>query len=196
MLLGRLLTRLLGILLLALLALAGLAAAVFCIQSGHGTVSLPSLASDLHLADLRGTIATFLHRLEARGPSATVAALSGGGAILLGIVMIASLVPRRERLIVLSESENGVIAARRRVLAQAATALARQPRMVTGARARARPSRRKAGGRLRVRVDQSGDSPNAEVTRAVIAALQPLSESLPLRVRVRARKRRPAGRVR
>ncbi len=190
MLLPRALTRLLVILLLAVLALAGLGAAVFCVQGGHGSLSLPGLASDLHLSELRATVGSSLRRLEAHGPVATASALSGLAAIAIGIViLIGSLAPRRERLIVLSHGEPGVIAARRRALAQAAAVLAEQPRPVLAAKARARPRRRRTGGRLRVRVDHGQGSSRDEVTGAVTAALAPLRDSLPLRVRVLARRR-------
>lgn len=197
-LLARAVTRLLGILVLVALAVAGLAGAAFSIQAGHGTLSLPSLASDARLGDLRDSVGSLLHRLEAHGPIAAVSALSGAGAILLGLVMLTgALVARRERLIVLSSSQDGVIAARRRGLTQAAVALAEQSRGVLAARVRARPWRRRTGGRLRVRVRRPGDSADGEVVRAVTSALEPLTAPLPLRAKVRAKAvRRAHGRPR
>lgn len=191
--LARALTRLIALVVLVALALAGLAAAVFCIEGADGTLSLPSLASDLHLADLRDSVGSFLGSLEGHGPVAVVAALSGAGAVLLGAVMlIGALMPGRERLVTLSDGDDGVIAARRRALGQAVTALAEQPRVVLGARARVRPSRRDAGGRLRVRADRDPETADREAVDAVAAALQPLTGALSLhpRVRTRARRRR------
>jgi len=197
-LLARILTRLVGVLLFVVLAAAGLAAAVFCIQGGHGTLSLPGLASDLHLTVARANVGRFLHRLQAPGPPAVVSALCGLGAVVLGVVLlIGSLVMTRERLLVLARGENGVIAVRRRALAQAAAALAEQPRMVLDAKARARPWRRRTGGWLRVRVrgGEAQGPTDGDVIPAVRGALAPLTDSLPLRVRVSA-KMRQAARVR
>lgn len=190
MLLARALIRLLVLLVIGALAVAGLVAAVFCLQGGHGSLSLPGLAKDLHLSELRSTVGSFLHRLEVHGPIAAVPALSGLAAIAIGIAMlIGSLSSPRERLIVLSVGEQGLIAARRRALAQSAATLAGEPRPVLRAKARARPSRRRAGGHLRVRVDHPRGSSRDEVIGAVTGSLAPLTDSLPLRVRVRARHR-------
>ncbi len=198
---ARALTRLVGIVVLIALALAGLAAAVFCIQGGHGTLSLPGLASDVHLGELRGTVGSWLDRLQAHGPIATVSALSAAGAILLGLVaVVGSVVPRRERLIVLRDGPEGVIAARRRALGQAATVLAQEPAPVLRANARARPRRGKQGGRLRVRVLSVKESGNGELAGSVTAALAPLTEPLALSARVQAktprRSKRASGRAR
>lgn len=197
--LARLLAQLLGVLLLLALTVAGAAAAVFCIQGGHGTLSLAGLVSDLHLAQLRDTIGSFFARLQAPGPVAVISALSGVGAILLGLVLLTgSLVSPRERLIVLLDGDDGQIAARRRALAQAAGELAEQPRSVQHARVRARPWRRKTGGRIRVRVRVDARPDGASdglATRAVTGALAPLTESLLIRARVRAKSTQSTGRV-
>ncbi len=196
--LTRWLTRLVGILLIVALALVGLAAAVFCLQGGHGTVSLPGLASDLHLSALRHSVGTYLQGLQSSGPVAIVSALAGAGAVLLGLVLLAgALVAQRERPVVLIQDEQGQIAIRRRALAQAGATLAQQPGGVLDARASARPWRRKTGGRLRVRVrtDQAHGSDDGELIQAVTAALAPLTNSLPLRARVRAKPPRKASRV-
>lgn len=57
----------------------------------------------------------------------------------------------RERLVTLSRGEPGTVAARRRALAQVATALVERDRGVTEARVRVRPMRRRTGGRLSAR---------------------------------------------
>lgn len=196
--LARSLTRLVGSLLIVALALVGAAAAVFCIQGGHGTLSLAGLASDLHLAALRHTVGIYLLRLRSPGPVAFVSAFAGAGAVLLGLVLlVGALVPRRERLVVLAGGEQGQIAARRRALAQAAALLAEQPRGVLGAKARARPWRRKPGGRLRVRVrtDHAQGSSDGELIQAVTGALAPLTGPLPVHARVRAKRSRRTARV-
>ncbi len=187
--LARSLARLVGILLVVALALAGLAAAVFSIQGGHGTLSLPGLAADLHLPALRQDVGAFIRRLEAPGPVAVVAALAGAGAVLLGLVLLAgALAPRRERLVVLAHDEQGAIAARRRPLGQAAAALAQEPGGVLDARARARPWRRGTGGRIRVLVrTDDADGSRDGLVQGVAGALAPLTDSLPLKAQVRAK---------
>lgn len=195
-LLARTLTRLLSFGVLLVLAAVGLAAAIFCVEGRHSTLSLPSLVSDVHLASLRDSVGHWLARLQAHGSTATVAALSGAGAILLGVVLlVGALVPRRERLVVLQDGPDGVIAARRRALSQGALILAESPRPILAAKVRARPRRGQPGGTLRVRVWPVEESPGDEAARSAIAALAPLTEPLMLRARVRARKpRRATGR--
>ena len=83
-LLLRALTALVGLLLLVVLTAAGLAAALFNIQAGDGTLSLSHLASLLALDELRDSVGGWLADLEAGGPAAAVAALCGAGAVLLG----------------------------------------------------------------------------------------------------------------
>ena len=87
--LARILTRLVGIALLTLLAVGGAAAAVFCISGGHGTLSLPALAGDIHLPQLRGDIGAFLNQVGAHGSIAVVAGLAGLAAVALGLLLLA-----------------------------------------------------------------------------------------------------------
>lgn len=216
-LLARMITRLLGILVLALLALGGLVAAVFCLQGAHRSLSLPSLASDLHLADMHRSVASFLQQLEAHGPVAAVSALSGIGAMALGVmILIGSVLSPRERLIVIARGEDGVIAVHPRPLAEAATVLAQRPAAVGAVKARVHRSRRRGRTRLRVRVevdqaeverdDQLRGSPKGrkpglglsrpEVAAAVTGALAPLTDSLDSPPRVRVKRGRAARRRR
>lgn len=182
--LARVLVRLVAFLLLVLLALAGLAVAVFSIDTGTTGPSLGRLAELLHLASLRDTVGAWLDQLEASGSVAVVAGLCGLGAVLLGLVLLAGLlVPRRERLITMPSAVSGDLAARRRPLAQAAQTLAEQARGVTGARARAKP-RRRSGGRLRMRVSR-GRSEDAGLVRSAVAGrLAELTEAFQLKARV------------
>ncbi|MGI8623860.1 MAG: hypothetical protein ACR2NB_10365, partial [Solirubrobacteraceae bacterium] len=114
-----LLDRLLAPLLLAVLAVAGAAAAVFCIQGGTATLSLHHLAGLLSLPDLRDAVRDFLDGLEGSGATAIVPLLGGLGAIVLGLALLAGLlVPRRERLVRLEDRPAGPILARRRALAR------------------------------------------------------------------------------
>ncbi len=191
--LARALARLLGLLFLAVLALVGLAVAVFSIQGGHRTLSLPGLAADLHLAAARTTVASFLHRLEGHGAIRVDVALWGAAALTLGLVILAgSLVAPRERLILVARNKNGTISARRRALSQAGVALAEEPGSVLAAKARARPRRRSPGGLLRLRVEHPANTTEREAKRIVAVALEPLTDSLPIRARVSARAARGA----
>lgn len=196
-LLLRALARLTGFLLLAILAVAGLAVAVFSIQAGTGTLSLAKLSELVRLPGLRDTVGAFLRSLESDGPVAAVAALSGAGAVLLGLALLAgALVPRRERLLVIDGDGGGTLAARRRAAAQAIRALAEQPRDVRRAKARIRPRRTRPGGRLRVTVYRARTADQRGVLQAATQQLRPLSEALSLRVSTRTRVPRRHGRVR
>lgn len=182
--LARVLVRLVAFLLLVLLALAGLAVAVFSIDTGTTGPSLGRLAELLHLASLRDTVGAWLDQLEASGSVAVVAGLCGLGAMLVGLVLLAGLlVPRRERLITMPSAVSGDLAARRRPLAQVAQTLAEQARGVMGARARAKP-RRRSGGRLRMRVAR-GRSEDAGLVRSAVAGrVAELTEAFQLKARV------------
>lgn len=129
MLLRRAVARLLTFVLLVALALAGLAVAVFCIEGGHRGLSLPALARRGHLSQLSHKVGRFLHVLEASGPVAKLSALGGLAAVILGVLLLVGVLrPRRERLALLEEGEQGTLAARRRALAQVATGLVEQAR--------------------------------------------------------------------
>ena len=75
----------------------------------------------------------------------------------------------RERLVTLASTEAGEVAARRRPLAQAATALVEQVRGVTEARVRVRP-RRRGGGRMKVRASRARPIDPKQVEGAVTRA--------------------------
>ncbi|MHB2001711.1 MAG: hypothetical protein ACYCSI_16250 [Solirubrobacteraceae bacterium] len=199
LLLARAFTRLVAIAAVVLLAVAGLAAAIFCIEGGNGTLSLVNLSAELGLPQLGHDVGRFLGRLEAHGPDAVVAAIVGGGAALLGLAMLAAtFVPRRERLILLEQRADGAIYARRRAVAQAAVALAEPLDAVLGVRARAKPWRRSIGGRVRMRIERAADAGDRGTREQVSMALAPLTSSLPVRadVRSRARQVRSAERAR
>ena len=184
--LARLLVRVLSFLLLAALAIAGLAAAIFCIQGGTNTLSLDTLAELAQLPDVEGAVGPWLDQLEAPGTMG-IAALSALGAILLGLLLLAGvLVPRRERLLTLHSGDDGTIAARRRGFAQLATGVVEQTRGVTGARVKARPGRR-GGGRLRVTAEHTRTADRDQVERAVQERLTPLAEPFGLKTQVRTR---------
>jgi hypothetical protein len=196
---ARLLSRLLGFVLLVLLAAAGLVAAVFCIQGDHDTLSLPALADDLSLGQLRDHVGGFLDQITASGPIAVIAVLCGVGAVVVGLVLLAATWLRaRPRRIVLVRTEHGTLGALQRPLARLAASQAERPDEIARARARALAGRTGDGGRLRVRARtiEHTDPRRAQVqARASVAQL---TDGLPLRLRVTARRpnRRVAARSR
>lgn len=179
---ARLAARLIALLLLIALAIAGAAVAVFSIQGGVETLSLPNLASLIGLPVLRDSTAELLEAVEADGPIALVSALAGLAAILVGLLLLIGALARpSERLFRADDSPEGRIAARPRPLATAAAELARGTDGVTGADARAKPSR--SGGRLSVKaVHRHGDAD--ELRGRVDSALASLRSAFALRTRV------------
>jgi Family of unknown function (DUF6286) len=166
------------------LALSGLVLAVFCIGTGTHGPSLGGLASLLSLHSVRDTAGDWLARVEAPGSVAVIAGVCGLGAILLGLLLVAGvLVPRRERLVQLAEDERGKLAARRRPLAQLATALVEPVRGVTEARVRVRPFRR-TGGRVSVRASRTTKADADEVRHAVAQQLESLTAPFKLKARI------------
>jgi hypothetical protein len=177
---------------LVALAAAGILIAVFCIGTGTSGPSLGRLAVLLHLPALRNTVGHWLTQLEASGSVAVVAGVCGLGAVVIGLVLVVgTLVPRRERLITLARDEGGVLAARRRPLAQAAAVLVEQVRGVTESRVRVRPLRG-LGGRMAVRASRSRPTDPVQLETAVRDQLRGLSEPFQLRTRVEVRR---GGRV-
>ncbi len=190
-LLLRALARLVTVLVLAALALAGLAGAIFAIGSGDGDLSLPGLLRLVEAPAGRDEVAQLLDAVEADGPTAVSSALGGAAAVVAGLLLLVGLLaPRRERLVHLERPEEGPIDARRRPLAAVARSLAEQPREVHAARARVRPRRRGTGGRLRVSADHARSRPADQVSTHVREQLLPLTESFPLRLQVRTRSER------
>ena len=183
---GRLLARLLGFLLVVLLALGGLAAAIFSIEAGPGGLSLPHLADLVKLPGLRDQVSSLLSTLEGSGFDA-LAALGGLIALLLGaLLLVGVFAGRRERSFTASDSEEGRTGARRGALADGAEQLASEVDGVTAVRARARPGRR-GGGKVRVEANHSFGHSADPITRAVDSALTPIRQAFGARTSVRAR---------
>lgn len=194
--LARALARLVSLVLSAMLALAGLAVALFSIQGGDSTLSLPNLISLLSLDDLHAEIGRLLSALEADGPIALLTALIGLGAIALGLLLtFGALARRRERLVVMRSTGDGTIGARPRALGQAATALAERSRDVIRAKARTSARRRRSGGRLRLTVYHPQTRDSKRVASAARERLQKLADGFSLRPDVRSRVPRRGGRV-
>lgn len=179
--------RLIGFVLLVVLALVGAAMAIFSIEGGETGLSIPALADLVSLPELGRTSDDFRAQLEGDGPIASLSALGGLAAIVLGVVFIVgALSPRRERLLTLDDSDSGRLAARRRPLAQYATTLAERVDGVSDARVRAKPGRFGRGS-LKVRADRTRPARRREVCDRVKEALEPVSGAFGLRSRVSTR---------
>lgn len=186
-LLARGLAQLVTFVMLAALAVAGAAAALFSLGSS-GDLSLPGLARQVDLPGLRDEVARLLAALEAGGPVAIRSALAGACTVAAGVLLlVGALWPRRERLVVLGRGDQGELAARRRALGQAATALAEQTRGVSVRRARLRPRRRGRGGRLTLKAARAGSLSGDQVRERTTAALEPLTEAFALRPSIRSK---------
>ena len=187
MILLRALVKLLSFVLLLALALLGAAVALFSIQGGDSGLSIPALAQIVQLPELRETLDGFLGAVERPGRVASMTVLAAVGAALLGaLLLVAILVPRRERMVTLDSSERGTLTARRRPLGQLATSLAERAEGVTQARVRVRP-RRTSGGRLRVRADRTRATQPESVKQSIAQALEPLTGPFNLRTRTSSR---------
>jgi hypothetical protein len=193
--LARLLARVVGIVLMALIAAVGLAAAVFCIQGDHDTLSLSALAAHARLPLVRGNVDAFLSQLTASGSVAWLALGCGIAAIGLGLILLIGIwVTPRPRRIVLERDDMGSLGALRRPLARLAARRAEQPDEVRRARARARARRRRDGGRIHVTARAATPAGGGQARTAATASLAALDDELPLRVRVTGR--RPSRRDR
>ena len=189
------LARLIALLLSMTLAVAGLAVAVFSVQGGNSTVSLPGLASHVRLDDLHASIGIFLEDLQADGPIAKVAALAGAGAVLIGLLLaFGVLARRRQHRILMRSDDSGTIAARPRAVSQAAVTVAEQSRDVLHAKAKT-TARRGSGGRLRLTVYHAQSTDRAGVTAASHDRMQALTESFSLRLRMRGQVPRRGARL-
>ena len=189
MVLLRAFARVAGAVLMIILALAGLAVALYCLD---GFIRLGSARPDrlLHLPAVRDQVGSFLGRMSAPGPAAALALLCGLGAVVLGILLLIGLgAPRHQRLVPLEGGEEeGSLAARRGPLRDMARALATS---APGTTAVTRPRVHKGGrlrrGRLTMTASRSRTSEAGEVERAIDERLQPLAEPFGLRPRVRVR---------
>lgn len=187
MLLLRAFSRLVAVLLLAALALAGAAVAV-CSLASEGTFSLPWLAEQLGLPEARDEVGDFLDTLEAPGAVALRSGAAGLGAIVVGVLLLMGAVwPRAQRLALLEHGENGTLGATRRALGRAVGSLVESVRGLSARRVRLRPRRRGVGARLDLRAMRPETLPEDEATRRADRALLPLAESFTLRPHIRTR---------
>jgi len=186
MILLRALARLITFVLLLALAVTGLVVAIFSIRGEDRPLSIPALAENLRLHDLRETVGDFLDQLEAPGDIALLSALCGLGALLLGLMLLAgALSSRKERLMVLEREDGTTLAARRRPLGQVAAALVEQAKGVTATKVKVKPKRRREGGWVEVTAIRTADATDGDVKQAASEALAPLTDDFGLRARVR-----------
>ena len=183
------LVRLVGVLWMLVLALFGLAVAMYCFDA---LISLGSARPDrlLHLPSVRGHVGRFLDQVAAPGSTAGLALLCGLGAMLLGILLLIGVVGRRrQRLAILEQqSQSGAIAARRRPLQDMACALAEPVRGATSVkRSKLALSRRGTRGKLKVIATRTSTTDARELEAAVQTAVEPITEPFHLNPRVRVR---------
>jgi hypothetical protein len=182
----RVLSRVVGAVLMIALALLGLGVALYCFD---GLVSLGSIRPDrlLHLPSVRRHVGHVLLDLRLPGTTAGLALLCGLGAIAIGVLLLIGLLaPRRRHIAVLEDDDAGVLGARPAVLRTMAQALAQQSGAATEVRRPAlRLRRRGTGGRLTVRASRSSTSEQAEVVDALRQRLAPLTDPFSLRPRIR-----------
>jgi hypothetical protein len=178
-----------GVIWMLVLALFGLAVAMYCVDA---LVGLGSVRPDrlLGLPGVRDHVGRFLDQVAAPGSTAGLALLCGLGAMLLGTLLLIGVVGRRkQRLVVLEQDDRtGVIAARRRPLGEMARALA-EP--VQGAASVKRPKlslpRRGMRGTLTVAATRTRTTDPRELTAAIEQAVEPIAGPFGLTARVRVR---------
>lgn len=185
MLLLRALTRVVGILWTLVLALAGLAVALYCLSRlvNLGAANPPRL---LHLPVVRRHVGHFLDQLAAPGPTAGLALVCGLGAMAIGLLLLLGLLGRRQTHLAMLEADgDGRLGVRRRAVRELARVLAGQAEGATHVR---RPrvvlSRGGQRGRLIIRATRTPSGEPAEVQRAVAERLTPLTEPFHLRPRI------------
>ena len=189
--------RLVGVLWMLVLALFGLAVAMYCVDA---LVGLGSVRPDrlLHLPSVRDHVGRFLDQLAAPGSTAGLALLCGLGAMLLGVLLLIGVLGRRkQRLVILEQDgQTGAIAARRRPLGDMARALAEPAHGATSVkRPKLALSRRGTRGTLKVNATRTRTTDPRELQTAVEKAVEPITEPFGLKPRVRVRLGESGNRV-
>lgn len=178
-------TRLVTLLLLLALAVAGLALAVFSVPAAES--GLGELADLVGLDLARDEVGTFLGTLEST--AGFEEAIACFAAALAGAALVAGALLRRpDRTVGVSSSESGEgrLAVRPRALAQMAAARASRVRETESLRVAVRGTRG-TGGTIRVRARMRGSGDTARIAERITGELRPLTEPLGLRPQVSAR---------
>src|ERR1700729_2345914 len=161
----RVMARLVGSLLMVVLALFGLGVAAYCFD---GFIGLGAARPDrlLGLPAAQRDVGHFLAQLAAPGNTAGLAVICGIGAILLGLLLLRALPgSSKERLVVLdTDADGATLAARGRALQSMAKVLAEQAPGITNVkRSKLTLSRRGTRGRLKVIASRHRTSERDEV---------------------------------
>ena len=189
MLLLKALSRLVEMLLMAVIALIAIGVGLYCL---NGLISLGSARPDrlLHLPTVRRHVGHFLHQLTYPGSLAVLALVCGVVAVIIGLLLLVGLLgSRRERLLVLEhDSDQGDLAARTRTVSQMIRAETLHAPGVTGAkRPKVSVSRTGEGARLKVLASRGPDPDAATVDEALHERLDPISEHFHLKPNIRVR---------
>lgn len=191
------LARLIGALWMIVIALFGLAVALYCLD---GLITLGSARPDrlVHSQRVSRDVGRFLAQIAAPGSTAWLAVLCGLGAMAIGLLLLVGTVrSSRQRLAVLeSDSSTGTVAARPRVLGDMTRDLAEQTEGATRVkRPRLSLSRSGRRGRLKVRSTRTRTSDPKTVKQALTEAVKPVSGPFGLKPRVTVRLSDDQGRV-
>lgn len=187
-------TRLVTLVVLAALALVGLAVAIFSVpEAESGLVKLADLVG-LHLA--RDDVGSFLDSLETSASAGE--AIACFAAVVAGTALIAGALLRRgERAVQLpaadsseTDGADGRLGARRRALTQMGAALAGRVRDAEDLSLRVKPKRRSPGGTLKVKATLRRGGDEDQAVERIGRELRPLSEPFSLRQRVSAQQPR------
>jgi hypothetical protein len=197
MLIVRPLARLIGGIWMLVIALFGLAVALYCLDS---LIQLGSARPDrlVHAQRISRHVGRFLEQISAPGSTAWLAVLCGLGAMAIGLILLFGTVrSSRQRLAVLdADSSTGTVAARPRVLGDMTRDLAEETEGATQVkRPRLSLSRSGRRGRLKVRSNRTRTSDPKAVKQAVVEAVRPVSEPFSLTPRVSVKLSQGRGRV-
>jgi hypothetical protein len=157
-------------------------ALAFAVAAVAGESSARSLADTTRLTDAWQEVGTFLTDVAPRGE--TVVAASAAGAIVLGLLLvIAALVPTRERELHLKDGDPD-LGIRRRALKNALQSRVGRVRGVTAVRLRLRPRRRKVGGTVRVSATRTPRGDGDAIATAYRERLAPITDAFGLRAKI------------
>jgi hypothetical protein len=178
----RALGRLVAFLLLAVLALAGLAVVVAAIAGA------PAAAGTARLPAVRDAVAGFLGSVESRDVPLALASLGVGLLCLLLALGIATR--EREPLVPLRQQpdEGGRLAARKRAVRQMAQTSTARVRGLARLKLRVKPKRRATGGTLGAMAVTRPDGDLQSVADRLAEELRPVAEPFGLKASVRAKR--------
>lgn len=170
---------------LVVLPLLGLVALAFAVAATIGENASKDLADSTGLTGLWGDVGRFL---QTTAPSGDTAAVAGGaGAVVLGLLLVvATLVPRRERELHLADGDP-TLGIRRRALRNALASRTGRVRGVTSDRVRLKPRRRRTGGTVRVLATRTPRGDRQAIAATYDERLKPVAQAFGLRTKVQSR---------